>query len=152
MLPILRIEPCKGLSKLKFGCSTEDAKKYFGEPEDIDVMDDLEDAKSTVWHYWDQGFSLFFDHNNNNEFCCVEIDNTTALLWDIEIFQLDENEIIALFKTHSFDLFETEMHEWGEKRLSFDDANIDFYFNKGKLVSVNFGKPPLSNNILILPN
>ena len=48
--------------------------------------------------------------------------------------------------------FETEVHEWGEKRLSFDELNIDFYFEKNSLSSINYGKPENESTFLILPN
>jgi hypothetical protein len=116
------------------------------------VLDDLEDCSSTVWHYWDHGFSLFFDENNRKLFGCVEIDNENTLLWGQKIFTLTEKQIIELFKSKNYKLFETEVHDWGEKRLSFDDANIDFYFEKNKLSSINYGKPLNDSHILILPN
>ncbi|MCE3278396.1 MAG: hypothetical protein K0S44_587 [Bacteroidetes bacterium] len=59
---------------------------------------------------------------------------------------------IDLFKSQNYTLYETEVHEWGEKRLSFDDANIDFYFERDKLTSINYGKPLNDQPILILPN
>ena len=54
---------------------------------------------------------------------------------------MKETEIIELFKQHAFPLSETEQHSWGEKRLSFDAAFADLYFEKGKLVSINFSAP-----------
>jgi len=130
-----------------------EVEKILGKPEEIELLDDMEDCESTVWHYWDLGFSLFFDENNNKVFGCVEIDNEDTLLWGKKIFSMTEKEIIALFKSKNYTNHETEMHEWGEKRLSFDDANIDFYFEKNKLTSINYGKP-LNNTspVLILPN
>ena len=49
-------------------------------------------------------------------------------------------------------LYETEQHDWGEKRLSFDEAHIDFYFEKNKLISINYCKPIKDSHILILQN
>ncbi len=149
---IFEIKPSEGLSSLSFGASMELAKTVFGEPEEVEVLDDIEDALSTVWHYWNSGFSLFFDDLGTKQFCCVEIDNPDALLFGKRIFELNEQEIISLFKQNKYSQFETEVHEWGEKRLSFDDANIDFYFEKNQLTSINYGKPILSSQILILPN
>lgn len=130
-----------------------EVEKLLGKPEETELLDDIDDCHSTVWHYWDHGFSLFFDENNNRVFGCVEIDNSDTLLWGEKIFRMTEKEIIALFKSKNYTQFETEVHEWGEKRLSFDDANIDFYFEKNKLSSINYGKP-LNNDspVLILPN
>jgi hypothetical protein len=148
----LEIKPCVGLSTLLFGAKPNEAEECFGSPEDKELIDDIEEAKSTVWHYWEQGFSLFFDEGSNNEFCCVEIDNPQTILWGIKIFDLNEKKIIDLFQQNGYTLSDSELHDWGEKRISFDDANIDFYFQKNKLVSINFGKQAMATKILILPN
>lgn len=129
-----------------------DIEKILGKAEETEVLDDVEDCMSVVWHYWDQGFSLFFDENNHQLFGCVEIDNENSMLWGQKVFNLTEKQIIDLFKSKNYTKFETEVHEWGEKRLSFDDANIDFYFEKNKLSSINYGKPLNDSHILILPN
>jgi len=152
MKTVLEIKPCIGLSDLLFGASQMQAEECFGKAEEQEIIDDMDEAKSCVWHYWENGFSLFFDENSNNEFCCVEIDNPDTILWGIKIFELKEKEVIALFQQHGYSLSDTEIHEWGEKRISFDDANIDFYFQKHKLISINFGKPAIASKILILPN
>jgi hypothetical protein len=152
LIRIPEIKPCVGLSNLPFGAAMSDIEKTLGKPEETEVLDDLEDCQSTVWHYWEQGFSLFFDENNSQIFGCVEIDNQEAVLWGKKIFTLSEKEIIALFKSKNYPQYETEVHEWGEKRLSFDAANIDFYFEKNKLTSINYGKSLSNPQILILPN
>ncbi|MGZ4034119.1 MAG: hypothetical protein ACXVPU_06430 [Bacteroidia bacterium] len=148
----LEIKPVLGLSNLLFGASMAEAEKVFGKAEESELLDDIEDCQSTVWHYWDNGFSLFFDENDNQLFCSVEIDNKDVILWGQKIFSLNEKQIIELFKKKGITVFETEVHEWGEKRLSFDEANIDFYFEKNKLSSINYGKAENDSTFLILPN
>lgn len=97
------------------------------------------------------GIFSFFDEKNEQIFCCVEIDNPDVVLWGQKIFDFSEKQIVDLFKTKGITSFETEMHEWGEKRLSFDESNIDFYFEKNKLSSINYGKSEMDLP-LILPN
>lgn len=145
------IKPVLGLSDLLFGASMLDAEKAFGKAEESEFLDDIEDCQSTVWHYWEMGFSLFFDEKKEQIFCCVEIDNNEVVLWGQKIFDLSEKHIIDLFKSKGISEFETELHEWGEKRLSFDEVNIDFYFEKNKLSSINYGKSEMDLP-LILPN
>lgn len=150
-MDFIEIKPGIGINDLTFGTSIKDAEAIFGEPEDMDVLDELELNKSTVYHYWENGFSLFFDEQRERSFCCVEIDNKNAVLWEKQIFSLTEKQVVTLFKSKGYDEYENEMHEWGEKRLSFEKANMDFYFEKNKLVSINYGgfmEPP----VLILAN
>ena len=135
------INPCIGLSALQFGASTIEAEKLFGKAMEVQVIDDIDESQTTVWHYWDYGFSLFFDEQNNQLFNCVEINNIVSRLWGQTIFDFKENRIIELFKSKGILHFETEQHDWGEKRLSFDKASIDFYFHKNKLISINYCKP-----------
>ncbi|MDF2438671.1 MAG: hypothetical protein K0Q95_3047 [Bacteroidota bacterium] len=152
LLSHFEIKPCIGLSGIPFGSSMADIEKILGQPEETEILDDMEDCQSTVWHFWNYGFSLFFDENSQQRFGCVEIDNENTTLWGKKIFQLSEKEIIALFREKNYTEYETEVHEWGEKRLSFDAANIDFYFEKNKLSSINYGKQLSDPHILILPN
>jgi hypothetical protein len=148
----LEIKPGIGLSSLLFGATMAEAEKTFGQPEDAQLIDDIEEFQTTVWHYWESGFTLFFDEQNKQLFNCAEIDGTTAQLWGKKIFELKEKQIIELFNENGITLYESEQHDWGEKRLSFDEANIDFYFEKNKLVSINYCKPLLASQVLILKN
>jgi hypothetical protein len=148
----LEIKPLMGFSTLLFGASMADAEKVFGKTEEVQLIDHIEESQTIVWHYWENGFTLFFCEKNNQLFNCVEIDNSEAQLWGQKIFALKEKQIIEFFKNKGITQFETEQHDWGERRLSFDEVNIDFYFEKNKLVSLNYCKPNLNSNLLILPN
>ncbi len=148
----LEIKPGIGLSNLLFGSSMNDAEKIFGKSEEIQLIDDIKEYQTIVWHYWANGFTLFFDDQNNQLFNCVEIDNIETRLWGQTIFDFKEKRVIELFKSKGMLLYETEQHEWGEKRLSFDEAHIDFYFEKNKLISINYCKPIKDSQILILQN
>ncbi len=148
----LQIKPGIGLSELLFGASMSDAENTFGKTQEVQIIDDFEEFKTTVWHYWDNGITLFFDEQNNQLFNCVEIDNFEAQLWGQSVFDFKEKQIIELFKSKGILKYETEIHEWGEKRLSFDEAHIDFYFEKNKLISINYCKPIKDSQLLILQN
>lgn len=114
-----------------------DAEKIFGTSEKIQMIDDNEEFQTTMWHYWSNGFTLFFGEPNNQLFNCVEINNIEAQLWKNSIFDMNEKKIIDLFKSKGILQYETEHHDWGEKRLSFDDSHLDFYFEKNKLISIH---------------
>jgi len=143
----------KGFCSLSFGDSKENVIKKFGEPEEIqNLTDDILNNNSLVYHYWEYGFSLFFDTNKNQAFCNVEIDNKETLLFGIKIFSLKEKEIIALMLENGYELSDSEMHQWGEKRISFDSAGLDCYFENNRLVSVNFGVLETDTNFYYFPN
>lgn|SRR5574343_386528 len=149
--PDIRI--LSGFSGLNFGQSVTEAKELFGAPEEEEELnDEILNASSCVFHYWENGFSLFFDNFNNKVFNSVEVDNPETVLFGKKIFSLKEKELIELLAQNGYKLTDSENHDWGEKRISFDEANLDFYFQNGKLVSVNFGAPEINNNIYFSPN
>lgn len=147
------IQLLKGFCSLAFGTSKESAVLVFGEPEEVqNLSDELLNNNSTVYHYWNHGYSLFFDVNKNHAFCSVEIDNKDTLLFDMKLFSLKEKEIIALMKQNGYAMTDTEVHQWGEKRVSFDNAGLDCYFENNRLVSVNFGIPETEPPFYYFPN
>ncbi len=138
---------------LHFGASKAEALEQFGEPEETqDLEDDILNNSSVVFHYWNAGYSLFFDNNRNEQFTSVELDNKQTLLFDTRIFELREKELVALLLNNGHTLSDTEVHQWGEKRLSFDSAGLDCYFENNRLVSVNFGVMETFNSFMIFPN
>jgi hypothetical protein len=129
----------KSFASLPFGSSDDDALKLFGKPEETEELESIDGSKSAVWHYWTKGFTLFFDGPKTDRFCCAEIDSSVDLkMWDIPVFSLNEPQLKALFVQNGFKELDEEIHEWGEKRITFDDAMADFYFENGIMVSVNF--------------
>ena len=63
----IEIKPKVGLNDLQFGVSMKDVEKFLGKPEEIAKIDEMDEYKSTVWHYWDHGFSLFFDESSTGK-------------------------------------------------------------------------------------
>lgn len=153
MFDVPEIKLLKGFCTLPFGANKENAALVFGQPQEIqNLTDDILNNNSLVYHYWDQGYSLFFDADNNQAFCSVEIDNRETLLFDKKIFNLKENEIISLMEENGYKLSDSEVHNWGEKRISFDEACLDCYFENSKLMSVNFSVPEKENKFYYFPN
>jgi hypothetical protein len=152
MNDFLEIKIGLGLSKLAFGASMSDVEQLLGKANKEELLNELEEYPTIVWYYDDFRISLFFDAKVTELFVCADIENPEATLWDEKIFSLGEAQIIALFKSNGIYLFETELQEWGEKRLSFDEANVDFYFANNKLISINYGIITEGSQTLILPN
>ncbi len=150
---ILEVKPMEGLGPLKFGSLLNEAKLIFGEPDETEnLLDDILNNNSFIMHYWEKGYSLFFDANSNYAFTSVEIENEETILFNTLVFDLKENEIIELFKANGYKVSDTETHNWGEKRISFDDILVDLYFEKGRLISINFGIINDDNSFHYFPN
>lgn len=132
----------QGFGPLSFGDGQKECIIHFGEPDEKEQMEGIDGSINTVWHYWDNGFSVFFDENTGGKFCCVEVDDTQPLnVFDQSVFGMREEQVITLLESNGYKVSDTEQHEWGERRISFDDIFADFYFEKGKLVSVNYSSP-----------
>lgn len=150
---ISQIYLLKGYSNFDFGKTATEAELFFGKAEEVQVLDDeILDTSCTVLHYWDKGFSLFFDNKNFNKFSSVEVDNEDTLLFGEKIFDLKEQGVIDLMKKNKYSLSDSEHQDWGEKRLSFDEAGLDCYFENGHLISINFGVIEDPTGFSFLPN
>ena len=70
MFEIPEIKLLNGFCSLSFGASIDNAISVFGKPEEVqNLEDDILNNNSIVYHYWEQGYSLFFDTNKNLAFC-----------------------------------------------------------------------------------
>lgn len=137
---------------LGFGQTLEQAVQQFGEPEEVqNLADEILNTSSIVYHYWELGFSLFFDPADR-ALRNVEVDNREALLFGMKVFQLREKELVELMKQNGHPLCDSEVHAWGEKRLSFDSAALDCYFENNRMVSLNFGAPESDKRFDYFPN
>lgn len=150
--PPFKIQPLIGFSGLLFGSKPSQATQLFGEPEEKEeIIEELFDDHSMVYHYWKLGFSLFFNCNNQMAFTCAEVDSNGSL-FDKEIFKLKEKEIIELFMQNGLKPSEPDFQELGEKRISYDEIQLDLYFDNYKLSSVNFGLFPEDSTYIYFPN
>ena len=150
---ILHLKPLIGINDLTFGALPTEIIKQFGEPEEIEELnDELLDDHVLVYHYWESGISFFFSTQRNNIFSSIETDNKNATLFGEKIFELSENDVITVFKKNNISVSEKEQHEWGEKRISFDAINMDMYFTNGKLNSINYGINEIDPSFPYHPN
>jgi hypothetical protein len=131
----------EGLEDLKFGDTPKTVENTLGKPVEIEQLGEEadEDLDTILWNYDKEGLSVFFEGKNNHVLSCFETDNEEAILFGKKVFEMDEKQIIELMKKEGLTQIDTEEEEWGERRVSFDEGLIDFYFQDGKLVTVNWG-------------
>lgn len=136
----LEIRPLVGFGELKFGADQSDVENYLGEPQEIeDLPGEADESDAEVWNYWDEGHTVFFEKDMENKCTCFETDNDEAILFGKNIFDLNEKQIIELMETNGYREIDTEDEEWGERRISYSDAVMDFYFEDDQLISVSWG-------------
>jgi len=137
----LEIKIRKGLDELPFNCTTESVRALLGDPDETEELDNQGDGslESIVWNYINLGLNFFFDATGTEPILnTIESDNLETVLSGKKIFQLTQAGVIALMKADGFTEYEEDDETWGEHRLTFDNAQIDFYFTEGELTMVSW--------------
>jgi hypothetical protein len=137
---LLEIKPKVGLGELNFGADYNTLCEYLDKPEDIEALEDEDEFSTTVLHYWDKRITVFLEGVEKQSISCFETENDKALLFGHWAFNLKEEDVIRIMQEHGFSQLDIADEEWGERRVSFEDAMTDFFFDKeDKLISVNWG-------------
>ncbi len=137
---VIEIKPLIGFGQLTFGASPSDVENFFGEPEEIeDLPGEADESDAEVWNYWEDGNTVFFEKDHGGKCTSFETDNSEAVLFGSHVFEMNEKELIQLMEKNGFKEIDIEDEEWGERRVSFSDAVMDFYFESDKLISVSWG-------------
>jgi len=126
----LEIKPNIGLGDLQFGMKIKPFINTFGEPEELENIDEDEDLSTTILHYWHEGFSAFFYGLTDLVLAGIEVDHPDLHLFGEKIMGKSEKEIVELMNSHGHESYEVEM-EGSDKRLSFDISMMDFFFRNG---------------------
>lgn len=142
----LEIKPLEGFGELEFGSTPKDAVHYLGEPTEEEVLEEDEDLMDTLIQHFDEtGITIYYDDIEDPILTNFETDNEEATLFGAKVFDLSEEEIINLMKENGYEEYEVdemdsdETEDEVDKWISFEDALIDFLFQDGKLVNVNWG-------------
>jgi hypothetical protein len=131
----------KGLGDIHFGCIPEQVRAMFGEPEDVEELENAIDGtvESIVWNYPDSGLNFFFDAvNGEPALSTIESDNLETVLFNSRIFNITRDNLTALMMENGYKELDEDDETWGEHRITFDDAQIDFYFAGQELTLVSW--------------
>ena len=129
----------KGIGELLFDMSVEDVKHLLGEPTEIENIDNGMDEETLVLHYDELGLTLFFE-GEPRLLNCIDTDNEETVLFGQKVYEMQEKEVAQLMVTNNYFAEDIEIESWGERRVSFSEANVDFFFEDDELVSIVFGK------------
>lgn len=131
----------KGLGEIHFGCTPELVRALVGEPEDVEELESPIDGtvESIVWNYPDAGLIFFFEAANGEPtLSTIESDNLETVIFNSKVFNITRDKIITLMQENGYSGLEEDDETWGEHRVTFDDAQIDFYFNDQELTLVSW--------------
>ena len=134
----LEIRIKEGLGDLRFHMPVEEVVKMLGTANEVENIDNAADESTTVLRYTDLGLTLFFE-GENPTLACIDVSNEDCTLLGENIFDLDERQIVQLMVKHHYLEQDVDEEDWGERRVSFPEGNIDFYFDDGELISIIFG-------------
>lgn len=132
------IKPNEGFGELHFGDNMDNFVSQYGEPEDVDSFDEDEELNTTVLHYWERGFSVFFVGLANQVLAGIETDHPEATLFGQKILGMKESDFVAFMEKNGHNEYEAELDK-KDKRLSYDVSMMDFFFREDHLVYMNFG-------------
>ena len=129
----------KGLGKIKFGLTMDEVEELIGEPEEVEESDEEDEFEHQALNYWEEGYSLYFDKEDDYRLSCIETANREVLIFGERVFEMSREQILQLFADHDITNPEEEEAETGETRISFEKEMIDLYFDEDQLIAVNFG-------------
>jgi len=137
----LQIVLKKGLGDIHFGCTPEMVRATYGDPDEVEELESAidGDVESIVWNYPDEGLNFFFDAANGEPtLSTIESDNLETVLFNSRIFNITRDNVVALMNENGYKDVDEDDETWGEHRVTFEDAQIDFYFADQELTLVSW--------------
>lgn len=135
----LTIDIKKGIGDLRFRMPVEEVSALMGKADEVENIDNAADEPTTVLRYNDRGLTLFFE-GENPVLACVDVADEECTLFGVEVFAMDERQIVDLMVRNGYAEQDVDEEDWGERRVSFPEGNIDFFFEEGDLVSIVMGE------------
>lgn len=135
----LTINIKQGLGDVRFNMPVEEVVALLGSADDVENIDNAADEPTTVLRYNNHGITLFFE-GENPVLACIDVSNEECTLFDKRIFDMNERQLVELMVANNYLEQDVDEEEWGERRVSFPEGNIDFFFDEGELVSIIIGQ------------
>jgi len=128
-----------GMGLLRFGSTMDEVRALMGEPEEIEESEEDDEFEHQAWNYLEEGYSLYFDREDDFRLSCIETDHPGMRLYGENIHGKSPEQIQELMRRHGHEASEVENMATGETRVSYEKEMIDLYFEEDELQFVNFG-------------
>ena len=128
----------EGLGDIRFGMPVEKVVELLGNAEEVENMENAVDETTTILHYDNGDLTLFFE-GENPMLQCIDISSDESILFGEKVFERDEEEIVRLLVGNGYYEQDADDEAWGERRITFNEGNIDFFFDSGDLVAIVYG-------------
>jgi len=135
----LIIEPKIGFGEIKFGALSKNVLEILGESDEVENITDDDGFNVVILNYWEKGISVFFEGMEKSVVSCIETDHPDSVMFGRKVFEMGEKEVVELMSEQGYEVAEEEEEESGEKRISYDDALLDFFYMDGEMIAVNWG-------------
>ncbi|MCH3924504.1 MAG: hypothetical protein LKE30_06275 [Bacteroidales bacterium] len=129
----------QGLGDILFGYTIEQTMNIIGKPDEVEEIGSDVDCPTELLHYNKLGFSLFFSMEDE-KLDCIDIVSKDVTLFGEKIMNKQSKDITNLMIKNDIVNQTMENEAWGEKRISFPDYSIDFFFVNDKLGSITIGR------------
>lgn len=134
----LTIKVKQGVGDLQFKMPVEEVVALLGKADEVENIDNAADEPTTVLRYNDLGLTLFFE-GENPQLACIDVCNEDFTLFGNDVFDMDERQIVELMVKNGYSEQDVDEEDWGERRVSFPEGNIDFFMDEGELASIVMG-------------
>lgn len=128
----------KGFGDIVFNMPVEEVVAMLGEADEVESVENALDEPTTILHYYDGELTLFFE-GDCPTLQCIDLSLDDSTLFGQPIFGMKEEDIVRLMVDNNYCEEDADEEAWGERRVSFGEANVDFFFDEGELVSVVYG-------------
>lgn len=135
----LTINIKQGIGDIRFMMPVEEVVTLLGNADEVENIDNAADEPTTVLRYNDQGITLFFE-GENPVLACIDICNEDCTLFGKQVFDMSERQLVELMVKNKYHEQDVDEEDWGERRVSFPEGNIDFFFDDDELVSIIIGQ------------
>ena len=128
----------QGIGDIKFDMPVEEVVAILGKPDEVETIENALEETTTILRYTDT-LTLFFE-GDSPILSCIDIAGEEATLFGKKVFEMGEKEIVKLMVDNQYFEQDVDNEDWGERRVTFNEGNVDFYFDNDKLLSAIIGK------------
>lgn len=128
----------KGIGDITFNMPVEEVVAKFGTADEVENIYNAADEPTTVLRYNALGLTLFFE-GENPTLACIDTSDSESTMFGKKVFDMTERQIVELMVANNYLEQDVDEEDWGERRISFPQADIDFYLDNGELVSIILG-------------
>ncbi|MBQ8702937.1 MAG: hypothetical protein IJ524_01015 [Bacteroidales bacterium] len=128
----------QGVGDIRFQMPVEEVVALLGTADEVENIENAADESTTVLRYNTLGMTLFFE-GENPVLACIDISNEECMMMGEPVFDLEEKALVQLMVKNGYTEEDVDDEDWGERRVSFPEGNIDFFFDEGELVSITLG-------------